>query len=71
MVMGAVMQYYVYKTSPCGYYASTCEELSTVSLWWQIPLIALPALGELFVNVTSYEIAYTRAPQNMRGLIYA
>jgi POT family proton-dependent oligopeptide transporter len=71
MVMGAVMQYFVYKTSPCGYYASTCDELSTVSLWWQVPLIALPALGELFVNVTSYEIAYTRAPQNMRGLVYA
>jgi POT family proton-dependent oligopeptide transporter len=71
MVIGAILQWRVYETSPCGYYATECASVSRVSLWWQIPLIALPACGELFVNVTSYEIAYTKAPQNMRGLVYA
>jgi POT family proton-dependent oligopeptide transporter len=71
MIIGAILQWRVYETSPCGYYATECASVSSVSLWWQIPLIALPACGELFVNVTSYEIAYTKAPQNMRGLVYA
>ncbi|KAG8851039.1 hypothetical protein FRB96_009521 [Tulasnella sp. 330] len=70
MIIGAIVQWKVYKTSPCGYYATTCADVSTVSLWWQIPLNALPAIGELFVNVTSYEIAYTHAPARMKGLVY-
>ena len=37
----------------------------------QVPLFSLPALGEIFVNVTSYELAYTRAPSRMKGLVYA
>ncbi|WWC72331.1 uncharacterized protein I206_106293 [Kwoniella pini CBS 10737] len=70
-IIAAVVQWRIYKTSPCGYYATTCEEVSPVSLWWQVPIITIPAIGELFVNVTSYEIAYTRAPARMKGLVYA
>lgn len=70
------MQDKIYKTSPCGKYASTCmidgnAGVSPVSLWLQIPVVALPAIGEIFVNVTSYELAYTRAPPSMRGLVYS
>lgn len=43
---------------------------SHASLCSPSPLYSLPALGELFVNVTSYEIAYTRAPARMKGLVY-
>lgn len=32
---------------------------------------SIPAIGEILVNVTSYEIAYTRAPARMKGLVYA
>ncbi|KZT59650.1 PTR2-domain-containing protein [Calocera cornea HHB12733] len=75
MIIGAILQWKVYTTSPCGYYAtSDCQigdGVSTISLWAQIPLYSLPAIGELFVNVTSYEIAYTRAPARMKGLVYA
>ncbi|KAK4698538.1 hypothetical protein P7C70_g7736, partial [Phenoliferia sp. Uapishka_3] len=73
MIIGAILQWRVYKTSPCGYYAtSDCAAgVSSISLWAQIPLYALPAIGEIFVNVTSYEIAYTRAPARMKGLVYA
>ncbi|KAG6830565.1 hypothetical protein H0H92_016016 [Tricholoma furcatifolium] len=59
MLVGALLQWRVYETSPCG------------CVWAQVPLYALPATSELLVNITSYEIAYTRAPQRMKGLIFA
>jgi dipeptide/tripeptide permease len=72
-----VLQYYVYQTSPCGYNATTCAELlpegadalSAVSYaYYSIPII-LTAISEIFINVTSYGIAYTRSPKNMKGLV--
>ncbi|KAL8280605.1 hypothetical protein RQP46_006928 [Phenoliferia psychrophenolica] len=39
-------------------------------LQWQVYKTS-PAIGEILVNVTSYEIAYTRAPARMKGLVYA
>lgn len=47
--VGAVLQYRVYKTSPCGYYASDCEVgtgVSPISIWWQVPMYALGAMSE-------------------------
>jgi len=73
MIIGAILQWKVYEESPCGYQATSGAEgcNAPISLWAQIPLYALPAIGEIFVNVTSYEIAYTRAPARMKGLVYA
>ncbi|WVQ64078.1 uncharacterized protein L199_002237 [Kwoniella botswanensis] len=72
MIIGAIVQWRVYKTSPCGYYATDCElGVSSVPLAWQIPLSALPGIGEIFVAVTAYEIAYTRAPARMKSLVVA
>jgi POT family proton-dependent oligopeptide transporter len=72
MIIAAVVQTRIYATSPCGHYATDCElGVSPVSLGWLIPIYALPAIGEIFVNVTSYELAYTRAPARMKGLVYA
>ncbi|KAI1206118.1 POT family protein [Annulohypoxylon truncatum] len=70
-VIGAIVQYRVYETSPCGYYASTCDDVSPISIWWQIPNVALGAISEIFVNVTSYELAYARAPEHMKATILA
>ncbi|KAI0017181.1 hypothetical protein F4780DRAFT_796612 [Xylariomycetidae sp. FL0641] len=73
----AVLQYYVYKSSPCGWRATTCAErvpeganhLSTVSYaLYAIPVV-LGAVSEIFVNVPAYAIAYSRAPRNMKGLV--
>ncbi|CAJ2514090.1 Uu.00g022090.m01.CDS01 [Anthostomella pinea] len=73
----AVLQYYVYRTSPCGWRATTCakivpegaESLSTVSYGlYSIPVV-LGAVSEIFVNVTAYGIAYSRSPKNMKGLV--
>jgi POT family proton-dependent oligopeptide transporter len=69
--IGAIVQYRVYATSPCGYYASTCDQVSPINIWWQIPNVSLGALSELFCNVTAYEMAYSRAPPNMKSLVMA
>jgi len=69
---GAVTQYYVYQTSPCGYYATDCTigtGVSPISIWVQTPQYVLSALSECFANVTALEIAYARAPKNMKGLV--
>ncbi|WWD18336.1 hypothetical protein CI109_102786 [Kwoniella shandongensis] len=71
MVYGAIVQWKIYQESDCGYYASTCETVTSWSIWAQVPLYSLPAIGEIFVMVTSYELAYTRAPARMKGLVYA
>jgi hypothetical protein len=50
MVIGAIIQWKIYTTSPCGYYASDCSigtEVSPISVWVQIPLYSLPALAEV------------------------
>ncbi|KAI1652276.1 PTR2-domain-containing protein [Daldinia loculata] len=70
-IFGAIVQLYVYRTSPCGYYATDCDEVSPISIWWQIPNVSLGAMSEIFVNVTSYELAYARAPEHMRATVVA
>ncbi|CDK27662.1 unnamed protein product [Kuraishia capsulata CBS 1993] len=73
-IIGAVLQYMVYQTSPCGYKASTCEigtQVSPISAWWTSPVWILPAVGECFANVTAYELAYSRSPKRMQSLVFA
>ncbi|KAJ4051998.1 peptide transporter ptr2 [Fusarium oxysporum] len=70
-IVGAVIQWRVYKTSPCGYQASTCDSVSPVSIWWQLPTVMLGAIGELFTAVTAYEMAYARAPEGMKSTVVA
>lgn len=54
-----------------GYNASTCDGVSPLSIWWQIPNVTLGAMSEIFVNVTAYELAYARAPKNMKSTVVA
>jgi len=70
-IIGAIVQWKIYQTSPCGYYASTCDNVSPLSIWWQIPNTVLGAISECFCNVTAYELAYARSPPAMRGLVMA
>lgn len=70
-MIGAIIQYRVYKTSPCGYQASTCDDVSPLSVWWQIPNVSLGALSECFCNVTAYELAYARAPPHLKSVVMA
>jgi dipeptide/tripeptide permease len=74
-----LLNYYAYKTGPCGKYGSslTCVDAdgnaltSNISIWWMAIPFSLGGISELFVNVPAYGIAYSRAPQNMRGLVSA
>jgi POT family proton-dependent oligopeptide transporter len=76
MVASAVMQQYIYWKSPCGNYAngvdaSTGEKCAPadINVWAQcLPYIFI-GLGEIFTNVTSYEYAYSKAPENMKSLV--
>lgn len=70
-IIGTLVQWKVYKLSPCGYQASTCGNVAPISIWWQVPNIVLGALSECFCNVTAYELAYARSPASMKGLVVA
>lgn len=70
-IVGAIVQWRVYKTSPCGDHASTCDSVSPISIWWQLPTVMLGAIGELFTAVTAYEMAYARAPEGMKSTVVA
>ncbi|ODV94660.1 hypothetical protein PACTADRAFT_50520 [Pachysolen tannophilus NRRL Y-2460] len=80
-VAGAVIQYRVYQTSPCGYDATggssgdgVCDigdGVSPISAWQDVSLYILSAAGECFANTTAYELAYTRSPKSMKGLVMA
>lgn len=73
-ICGGLVQLYVYKTNPCGYYASTCPGttgVSPISVWTELPMVCLGAISEILVNVTSYEIAYARAPTNMKSCVFS
>lgn len=84
MVWAAVLQHYIYKTSPCGthvgdggYYApdgSECTKLknsSSLSMWVSSGSYVLIAFSELFASVTSMEVAMLMAPKNMRSIVMA
>jgi len=78
-IIGAIIQWRIYETSPCGWYAggpgmTGCligTGVSPLSVWLQIPNVALGALSECFCWVTAYEIAYARSPKSMRSLVMA
>jgi dipeptide/tripeptide permease len=71
-VAGAVLQHKIYQTSPCGDHATNCElGVSPISAWQEVSLYVLQAASECFAMTTSYEIAYTRAPPNSKGLVMA
>lgn len=70
-IIGGLVQWRVYATSPCGYNASTCDEVSPLSIWWQIPNVTLGAISEVFSNVTAFELAYVRAPPHLKAVVYA
>lgn len=75
-IAGAIIQARIYATSPCGNHAAACvvdgvAAPSPVSLSLTLIYYAVPGVGELFVMVTGYELAYTRAPARMKSLVYA
>ena len=72
MIAACVMQYYIYKLSPCGDHATECEEgKAPINVWAQCLPYVLIGISEIFTNVTSYEYAFSKAPDNMKSLVMA
>ncbi|KAI9172612.1 putative peptide transporter ptr2 [Paramyrothecium foliicola] len=78
MVASAVMQHYIYQMSPCGNYAGGKEIIdgeevdcrpAPINVWAQSLPYILIGIAEIFANVTSYEYAYSKAPENMKSLV--
>lgn len=76
MVWACVIQYYIYKRSPCGSSAGTgtlpngdpCPHVD-INVWAQTGSYVLIALSEIFASITSLEYAFSKAPRNMRSLV--
>ncbi|PHH77609.1 hypothetical protein CDD80_436 [Ophiocordyceps camponoti-rufipedis] len=78
MVASAVMQYYIYQKSPCGWYANKTVVVdgaerqcppAPINVWAQcLPYIFI-GIAEVLANVTSYEYAFSKAPENMKSLV--
>ncbi len=47
------------------------EVPNTVSIWWQVPQFTLIGVAEIFTFSTSYEVAYTMAPQKLKAVASA
>ena len=75
MIWSAVVQHYIYKTNPCGYHVSSCEDadgnaiVSPLNVWIQTGSYVLIAFSEIFASITGLEYAFTKAPKNMRSLV--
>jgi POT family proton-dependent oligopeptide transporter len=78
MVWACVIQYYIYKKSPCGSSAATgtlpngdsCPNVD-INVWAQTGSYVLIALSEIFASITSLEYGFSKAPKNMRSLVAA
>lgn len=69
---GTIIQYRIYETSPCGYYATECDAgVSPLTAWVEASVYVLSGISECFAMTTAYEVAYSRSPENLKGLVMA
>lgn len=66
MVAAAVMQYYIYKLSPCGDQTTNEECIAPINVWAQCLPYVLVGISEIFTNTTSLEYAFSKAPENSK-----
>lgn len=80
MIWAAVVQYYIYEKSECGWSASGMKmvdgeevgcEPAPINVWAQTGSYVLVALSEVFTSITSLEYAFSKAPKNMRSMVQA
>lgn len=71
MAYSAIIQSQIYKKSPCGDFATTCDEPAPYSVWLQTPSYMLVGISEIFASITGLEYAYTKAPVRMKSLVMA
>ena len=77
MISACVIQYYIYKLSPCGDSAATCRDeednvlAAPINVWVQALPYVLIGISEIMTSITGLEYAFSKAPTNMRSLIMA
>jgi POT family proton-dependent oligopeptide transporter len=79
MISSAVLQSYIYKLSACpdnhvndGVWPVDGEDTSCIApinVWVQAVPYCLIAFSEIFASITSLEYAFSKAPENMRGVV--
>ncbi|KJR88052.1 proton-dependent oligopeptide transporter, POT family [Sporothrix schenckii 1099-18] len=76
MAYATVLQYFIYRESECGRYASgklpsgeRCANVN-ISVWAQGGAYAL-SLAEILISTTCLEYAQSKAPKNMRSMVQA
>lgn len=58
MAYSAVLQQYIYQAPP-----------NSIDVWIQAPGYVLGALGEIWAVVTGLELAFTKAPKELRTVV--
>ncbi|KAF7300273.1 Peptide/h+ symporter protein [Mycena kentingensis (nom. inval.)] len=78
MVYAAVLQHYLYKTSPChDNLPSECTfedgnpNAAPINVWVSSGPYILVGMSEIFASITSLEYAYTKAPVRMKSVVMA
>jgi len=75
MIWACIIQVYIYRQSPCGNQAATCEDKDGnpitvhINVWAQTGAYILIAISEILASITGLEYAFTKAPKNMRSLV--
>lgn len=78
MAYAAWLQSHIYSSPPCFTSPSNCREgkigenrykPNEIHVAWQTPAYVLIALSEILANITGLELAYAKAPQNMKSFI--
>lgn len=80
MLYAGVLQTVIYGAPPCYSHPLKCDagksgavegryEPNQVHVAWQAPAYILVALSEILASVTGLELAYAKAPENMKSFI--
>ena len=80
MAYAAILQSRIYAAPPCYSSPSNCQaghiaftddryKPNQVHVLWQAPAYILVALSEILASITGLELAYAKAPENMKSFI--
>lgn len=80
MLYAGGLQYFIYSAPPCYSHPLKCDagkigasegryNPNEVHVAWQAPAYILVALSEILASITGLELAYAKAPENMKSFI--